>query len=177
MQVIALSGSPIKGGNTETAIQAVLEGARAAGAETELVRLYGLDIAPCDACNACQSGQGCVISDPAAPLLERLERAQAIVFGSPVYWFAVSGPMKTLVDRTYYAAHHKQLAGKRLAVILVQQDSGADCAQGLFDCFADEHKCDLLEPIVVTTADRRDMVAGDAALLERLRELGRRLVG
>ncbi len=175
MHVIALNGSPIKGGNTETAIQAVLEGARAAGAETEMVRLYGLDIAPCDACNACQQGQGCVIGDQASPILERLEKAEAIVFGSPVYWFAVSGPLKDLVDRTYYAAHHKQMAGKKLAVILVQHSSGADYAVGLFNCFADEQKCTMLDPVVVNTADKPGVVAGDAELLRRLRELGRQL--
>ncbi len=176
MKVIGISGSPIRDGNTETAIKAVLEGARGCGAETELVRLYGVDMAPCDACNACQAGRGCVIDDGATPILAQLEAAQAIVFGSPVYWNAVSGVLKNLVDRTYYAAQHKDLAGKRIAAILVQHSSGAEDARGLFSCFASEQQCTLLEPVTVNTEDRPGVVAGDPALLARLRALGQSLV-
>ena len=176
MKVIGLSGSPIKDGNTETAIKAVLQGARGRGAEVESIRLYGVEIAPCDACDACVAGHGCVIRDGATAILERLEGAQAVVFGSPVYWFAVSGVLKNLVDRTYYAAHHKSLAGKRIAVILVQHSSGAEDALGLFRCWIGEQDCTMLKPVVVNTAGKPGVVAGDAGLLCRLRELGEQLV-
>ena len=175
MRILAISGSPVRDGNTETAVAAILEGARARGADTASVRVYEARIEPCDACGACVSSGRCVIEDAATPILEQLQAADAIVFGSPVYWNAVSGPMKHLIDRTYYAAHAKQLAGKHFAVVLVQHSSGAEDALGTFRCFADEQRCTMLDPVVVNTQDRRGVVAGDGALLRRLRALGERL--
>lgn len=175
MRVLAISGSPIRDGNTETALRTILDGAQARGATTGFIRLYELRIEPCDACGACVSSGRCVIEDAATPILEEIEAADGLVFGSPVYWNAVSGPMKHLIDRTYYAAHAKQLAGKRFAVVLVQHSSGADDALGTFRCFADEQRCTMLEPVVVNTADRQGVVAGDRGLLQRLRALGERL--
>ncbi len=177
MRVIGLSGSPVRGGNTETALRAVLEGASGAGAESELVRLYEMDIAPCDGCDSCLAGRGCVIGDQGNALFERLERADAIVFASPVYWYTVSGPMKDLVDRSYYAAHHKELAGKRIGVILVQHSEGGRETLPLFDCWMREQQCTMLEPVIVDTAGKPGVVAGDAGLLQRLRGLGARLAG
>ena len=108
-------------------------------------------------------------------MLDALERADALLFASPVYWFAVSGPMKNLVDRTYSHVQQKSLAGKRFGVILVQHSAGADDALGLFRCFADEQRCTMLEPAVINTGDKPGVVAGDAALLQRLHALGARL--
>ena len=174
MRILALNGSPIKGGNTEAAIRAALEGAGSRGAQIQTVRLYDLQIAPCDACNACQSTGRCIVEDAASPVLDALELADAILFASPVYWFAVSGPMKNLVDRTYSHAQQKSLAGKRFGVILVQHSSGAEDTLGLFRCFADEQKCSMLEPVIINTADKPGVVAGDVALLQRLHALGER---
>ncbi len=176
MKVIGISGSPVKDGNTEAAVKAVLEGARARGAEVEFVRLYGLDVAPCDGCDACIGGGGCVIDDEGKALMERAEEAQAIVFGTPIYWYTVSGVMKNLIDRTYYAFHHKAMADKRVAAIMVQHSSGADEALSLFTHWVNDQGCSTLEPVTINTESKAGVVARDADLLRRLRELGERLV-
>jgi len=176
MRIIGISGSPVKDGNTEIAVKAVLEGARTRGAQTEFVNLYDLDVAPCDGCDACVAGGGCVIDDEGKALMERAEEAQAIVFGTPVYWYTASGVMKNLIDRTYYAFHHKAMAGKRVAVIMVQHSSGADETLSLFNHWVNDQDCTMLDPVTINTESRPGVVAGDAGLLRRLHELGERLV-
>jgi multimeric flavodoxin WrbA len=175
MKIIGISSSPVKGGNTETALKAVLEKARERGAQVELVRLYELDVAPCDGCDACVSGGGCVIDDEGKALMERAEAAQAIVFGTPIYWYTVSGVLKNLIDRTYYAYHHKAMAGKRVVALMVQHSSGADEALSLFKHWVGDQECASLETITINTENRPGVVAGDAGLLRRLHELGERL--
>jgi multimeric flavodoxin WrbA len=175
MKIIGINSSPIRGSNTETALKAVLEGAQGRGAAVELVRLYDLDVAPCDGCDACLSGGGCVIDDEGKALMERIEAAQAIVFGTPIYWYAVSGVLKNLIDRTYYAYHRKDMAGKRVVALLAQHSSGADEALSLFKHWVADQECTMLESVTINTEGKRGVVAGDAGLLRRLHELGERL--
>ncbi len=175
MKVIGISGSPLKGGNTDTAVQAVLEGAQAAGAETEFVRLYELEIAPCDGCDGCMAGGGCVIPDDATSLMARLGQAQAVVFGTPIYWYYVSGVFKNFADRTYAAYHHKDLAGKQVVALLVQHSSGAEEAVSLFRHWCSDQESNLLEAVTINTESRQGVVARDKELLARLERLGRRL--
>jgi len=177
MKVIGISGSPMKGGNTDTAVEAVLAGARAQGAQTEMVRLYELDVAPCDGCDACMEGRGCVIDDDASALIGRMERADVVVFGTPVYWYHVSGVMKNFVDRTYSSFHHKTLAGKRVVAILVEHSSGADEAVSLFRHWCEDEDCVLVDAVTIDTGSKPGVVAGDEDLLCRLSKLGGSLAG
>jgi multimeric flavodoxin WrbA len=176
MKVLAISGSPHQGGNSEAALEAVLAGARAQGAQADLVRLYALRIAPCKDCGGCRSGGGCVHHDDARELIEAMKGAAAVVFGTPIYNYYVSGIMKNLFDRTFSTYHQQGLAGRRVAAILVQHSSGADEAVSLFRHFCEDQGCILVDTVTIDTLNRRGVVAGDPALLRRLESLGARLL-
>jgi multimeric flavodoxin WrbA len=175
VRVIAISGSPVKGGNTDTALEAVLAGARARGAQAELVRLYELDVAPCVGCEACQSGD-CVLDDDAADLLARMSEAQAIVIGTPVYWYHVSSVLKTLLDRSYATFFSRALAGGRIAALIVQHSQGADETASFFRRWSLDQGCTLVEAVTIDTESKSGVVAADQELLRHLRELGARLL-
>lgn len=171
MKVIAISGSPIKGGNTETALEAVLAGARAGGAQAELVRLYELEMAHCDACDACQSGE-CVLDDDAKALLARMGEAQAIVLGTPVYWYHVSSVLKTLIDRSYATYFSRSLVGRRSAAVIVQHSEGAEDTALWLRRWSLEQGCTLVDTVTIDTESKSGVVAADQELQRRLRELG-----
>lgn len=101
MKVIGIASSPRKGGNSQTLVEHILSGAREAGATTERVRLCDLDIQPCKGCNTCKTGQPCVIQDDMGELYEKLADADAVVFGSPVYWFRLNAQAYPFIDRFY----------------------------------------------------------------------------
>lgn len=101
MKVIGIASSPRKGGNSQTLVEQILSGAREAGAATELVRLCDLDIQPCKGCNTCKTGLPCVIEDDMGELYEKLAKADAVVFGSPVYWFRLNAQAYPFIDRFY----------------------------------------------------------------------------
>ncbi|HHW42362.1 MAG TPA: flavodoxin family protein [Desulfotomaculum sp.] len=101
MKILAINGSHRKGKNTAAMLQAVLEEAARAGAETELVELTDYQIKPCQACNRCLGKTECSIKDDdMAKLGEKMLAADGIVLGSPVYWANVTGLMKNFIDRT-----------------------------------------------------------------------------
>ena len=102
MYAVAVNGSPRKGGNTEILLNRVLAPLAQAGWETELVQVGGQKIRGCMACYKCferQNGQCAVDNDVFNPLMEKLLRADAIIFGSPTYFTDVTAEMKALLDR------------------------------------------------------------------------------
>jgi multimeric flavodoxin WrbA len=102
VRVIGFNASPRKKANTATVVEAVLKGAAAKGAETQLVNLNRLEMRCCQGCDGCKKDLGhCVQRDDLSPLLEELPGFDAIVMGTPIYWFHVNAQFKTLIDRLY----------------------------------------------------------------------------
>jgi len=104
MKVIAINGSPRKNWNTATLLEKTLEGAASEGAETELIHLYDLDFKGCISCFACKLIGGksfgkCAVKDELTPVLERLEEADAVILGSPIYLGNSTGEMRSFMER------------------------------------------------------------------------------
>lgn len=99
-RVLILSASPRRGGNSETLADAFAKGAREAGHEVHKVCLYDKQIGFCKGCLGCQRTLQCVQRDDMDGILEQMQCADAIVFATPIYFYEMSGQMKTLLDRT-----------------------------------------------------------------------------
>jgi multimeric flavodoxin WrbA len=66
-----------------------------------LVSLAGLNINPCDSCDRCwKENVECVIDDDIRWIIKEMEKADAIILGSPCYWGMVSAQLKMLLDRS-----------------------------------------------------------------------------
>ena len=98
-KILVLSTSPRKGGNSDMLADAFIEGAREAGHAVEKVCLREKDIRFCKGCLACQKTQSCVIHDDAPSIVRGMRQADVLVFATPVYYYAMCGQMKTLLDR------------------------------------------------------------------------------
>ncbi len=102
MKLVAFNGSPRRDGNTAALIRYLLEGVSREGIETELVHLSEREIRGCIACFKCHENQDrrCALKgDAANEYIEKIMDAQAVVFGSPVYFQDVTPEMKALIDR------------------------------------------------------------------------------
>lgn len=130
MNVLAINGSPRKGGNTEQMLKQVLAPLEAAGWETELYQLGGKPIRGCTACMKCWENQDnkCIIAnDQLNELYEKMLNADAIVIGSPTYFTDVSTEIKALIDRAGMVglANSGALGGKIGAgVVAVRRGGG-----------------------------------------------------
>ena len=100
--VLVITGSPRKGGNTSQLARAFMEGAKAAGHEVVSFDAAADLIQPCIACDACWSkGNACIFDDGFTRLAPMLEKAEVIVFCGPVYWFSFSSQLKLVIDKLY----------------------------------------------------------------------------
>ena len=85
--------------NSDILAEKVAAGAKDAGHEVEMVSLKGKSIGFCMGCLVCQKTQQCVIKDDAVSIAERVKEADTLVFVTPIYYYEMSGQMKTLLDR------------------------------------------------------------------------------
>ncbi|MDD1719312.1 MAG: flavodoxin family protein [Methanoregulaceae archaeon] len=101
-RVIGISGSPHRHGNTETLLDAFLEGAESGGAVTRKVVLRELHYSPCLGCNVCHKTGECVVGDDAPGLLGEVMTYDCLAVASPIYSMAITAELKGLIDRAQY---------------------------------------------------------------------------
>jgi multimeric flavodoxin WrbA len=107
MNVIAFNGSPRKKWNTATLLEKALEGAASQGAETEFFHLYDLNYKGCVSCFACKTKDGksygrCAVKDDLTPVLKKVEKADSIILGSPIYFGTATGEMTSFMERLLF---------------------------------------------------------------------------
>ena len=188
--ILIVSGSPRRGGNTDTLCAEVAAGAREAGAVVEVVRLHGLGISPCLGCGGCAKTGRCVVDDAMTPFYALLDQVRSLVLASPIYFYAMSAQTKLFIDRLQacWSARHllgrdanRQPASERrgylVAVAATQGEklfTGAQlCARYAFEALGMDYGGELL----VRGMDARKAVAADAETQGRARAFGREMAG
>ena len=177
-KVLILSTSPRKAGNSAALAERFAEGAREAGHRVETVSLHDKTIGFCKGCLACQQTQKCVIRDDMDAVLEKMLHADVIVFATPIYFYEMSGQMKTLLDRTNplfpqdYAFRDIYL----LASAAESEESAVDGAvnglNGWIACFEKTRLCGVVRGVGAT--EPGDMAALPN-LLQDAYEMGRKV--
>jgi multimeric flavodoxin WrbA len=113
MKVLAINGSPRRGGNTQTMIDEAAKALRKAGIEVESVSIRDLDVRPCTGCEKCFDGSWhCPIKDGGIKLMKRMASADGIILASPVYCGGVTAQMKAIMDRSVIAYQNKDFKDK-----------------------------------------------------------------
>ncbi len=107
MKLLAFNGSPRKKWNTATLLGHAIQGAKAQGAKAELIHLYDRDFKGCTSCFACKRIGGksyghCVVKDDLKPVFAKIEKANAILIGSPIYYGITTGETRSFLERLMF---------------------------------------------------------------------------
>lgn len=145
-KILILSTSPRKNSNSDTLAEEFAKGAREAGHTVEKISLIGKDIQFCRGCLACQRTMRCVIRDDADQIVqEKMLHADVLVFATPIYYYEMSGQMKTLLDRAN-PLYPSDYAFRDVYLIATAAEDGdevwsraASGLEGWIDCFAKAH--------------------------------------
>jgi multimeric flavodoxin WrbA len=107
-KVVVVSSSFRKNGNSETLANEFIRGAKETGNEVETIYLRDITLNYCRGCFACLKLNHCVIDDDAKELMEKVRTADVLCFATPLYYYAMSGQLKTFLDRMnpIYSAGH-----------------------------------------------------------------------
>ncbi len=98
-KVIVISTSLRHGSNSDMLANQFVEGAKSAGNEVEKISLVGKNIQFCKGCLGCQKLGHCVIRDDVNDIMDKVMKADVICWATPIYYYEMSGQMKTLIDR------------------------------------------------------------------------------
>lgn len=115
--ILIISASPRKNGNSQLLCEQFAQGAKKQGHNVNLIRLMDKNIGFCRACDACMKNGGkCILKDDMAEILDLYQKADVLVFATPVYFYGISAQMKTFIDRTYPIWQH--LGSKEIYYII-----------------------------------------------------------
>ena len=139
--VLVISTSLRHPSNSHLLAQKFAQGAQEAGHQVELISLRDKDLRFCNGCMACLTQPHCVIQDDANGIVEKMGEAEVICFATPVYYYEMSGQMKTLLDRAnpLYSADYRFRDIYLLTASAEEEDSASDGAvnglEGWIACF------------------------------------------
>ncbi len=127
-QILVLSGSPRKNGNSIIASKRLLDHAQKMGMTGELIDLYCFNIEACIDCRACMKNEKiCQQKDDMQNLYTKIDNADVIVFATPIYWFAANAKTKLVIDRFRPYFYNKKLQGKKLILLMSAGNGKSDC--------------------------------------------------
>lgn len=190
IRVLGISGSPRRHGNTETLLDAVLEGAREVGAEVEKIVLRPLEYTSCRGCNACHRTGVCVIGDDLTQVFEKIAATDVLVLASPIYSMGITAEMKGLIDRAqylwarkfilkdlYYPAEHIRLhKGLFVSTAGLGWENVFDAAFPAITAFFNTTGFEYWDNVIANDMDRFGGIAGHPTALAEAREKGRNAV-
>jgi len=189
--VLGISGSPHRHGNTETLLDAFLDGAKEAGGDVEKILLKGLAYAPCQGCNACHKSGACIIDDPLIPLFDRILGTDVVALASPIYTMGITAEMKGFVDRTQYLWAQKYILKTRYytrehirrhkGIFISTAGTGWEnvfaSAFPIMTAFFDIMGFEYHDNIIAKEMDRYQGIRNHPTALTEAREKGERVVG
>ena len=173
-KILILSSSYRKGGNSEQLAAAFARGAEEAGHEVETIYLRDKEIGFCRGCVACLKLGHCVIQDDAVEIAAKMHDADVLVFATPVYYYSISGQLKTMLDRAnpLFGSDYSFTEAYLLATAAESGSStfeGAKKAvQGWVDCFS---RCTLAGTVFAGGVNSVGDIAGHPAL-EQAQRMG-----
>ncbi|HET6487158.1 MAG TPA: flavodoxin family protein [Spirochaetia bacterium] len=183
MRVAAFLGSPRPGGNTDTLADAILDGAREAGLETDRHVLRSLRVHPCTGCELCWTkGRPCIFQDDGTALYDSVASSDVLLFATPVYWYGATAILKAFIDRlvVFNRPQGRPLVqGKRAVLVSAWEEKGMEAVEPLVRQFELSFRfleLRFTDRLLVDELGPRDAVRQRPALVARARALGKALV-
>ncbi len=167
-KVLIISSSLRNGSNSEILAHEAEKGAIAAGKEVEFINLKGKEIKFCIGCLSCQQTHKCVLKDDMVDLISKVQNADVIIFATPIYYYEMSGQLKTFLDRCnpLYPQENKFKDVYLITSAYDSSEKAADRAinglKGWIECFAQSRFAGALVGggvnIPKSASDREDLL-------------------
>ncbi len=168
-KVIVISTSLRHDSNSHALAEQFAAGAKAAGHQVELISLKGKDIRFCVGCLSCQHTGACIFKDDVPAIMESVLNADVVCWATPIYYYEMSGQMKTLIDRMN-AMYPKDYRFREVYLLTTAAEEGAHVPtraesglQGWIDCYG---KATLKGHIFCGGVGAANEIAGNAKLQE-----------
>lgn len=174
--ILVISSSLRKGSNSELLADKFISGAKETGQHVEKISLHDKTIGFCRGCLVCQKTGSCVVKDDGNEIASKMLTADVIVFATPIYYYEMSGQMKTMLDRAnpLYFLDYKFRDIYLLATAADEDEHTLEGAlkglKGWISCFT---KAALAGTVFAGGVDKAGEIVGHPAL-EKAYQIGRK---
>ncbi len=185
MKILAITGSPRKKGDNAEIVGSFIKGAKSAGHEIEVCRVYDMDFKGCIGCMACTDGKVdvCVHNDDFTKMFQTIVDADCLLFSTPVYFGHMTGPLKTFIDRLYtflledYTLRH--LPGKKFITCVTSgapENMFCESVTGFFKTwFGEFMKLQHVGSLIAGDLTKDGAIKERTEVLQKAEELGKSL--
>lgn len=176
--ILVISTSLRPRSNSDILTERLVAGARDAGHQVEEISLKGKELKYCIGCLACQKTQCCVQKDDALWIADKMKDADTLVFSTPIYYYEMSGQMKTLLDRMnpLYSSDYRFRRVYMLSVAAEDEtytpEKAVSGLEGWVDCF---EKAKLCGSLFVGGLNGPGEASANAEALEKAYQFGKNL--
>lgn len=191
IEVLGISGSPRRHGNTETLLDSFLDGAKSADGGVEKVVIKTLIYRSCQGCNACQKTGVCILTDDFTPLHHRVLEVDIIALASPIYSMGITAEMKSFIDRSqplwarkfvlknlYFDYDHiRRHKGVFISTAGQSWDYVFDGAYPIINAFFNDAGFEYYDNIIANNMDTYGGIRGHPTALEDAYRKGAAVVG
>lgn len=172
MKVLLLNGSPRKG-NTFSALKIIEKGIEEnLKADIEFIDIIKYKVNGCLACDCCLlNNEKCINhNDDGQFLIDKLDEADVVIFGTPVYWWGVSAQLKAVIDRMYMKRFREKRRYKQIGILAVGaatlDDEEYDLISRQFRCICDYLEWDLVIDKSISAYEKTDLLKNEEAVKE-----------
>ena len=180
-KILGVMGSPRRNGNTHILLSRILEGAESEGARGDILLLDDLTVQECNGCHRCWEGKGCSKDDDMKSIYPRIIESDAIVFGTPVYWYGPTALMKGFIDRFVFfncPENRTKIKGKPVVLAIPFEEEDPEAAALLvlfFEKSLGYLEMNLIGTILVPGVTKKGEIKAKEDKLQEGYDLGRRL--
>jgi len=190
VNVLGISGSPRRNGNTEKLLDCFLKGADDAGGVIEKIELRKLGYRSCMGCNACHKTGVCVVHDDLTGIFEKILSADITVLASPIYSMTVTAEIKGLIDRGQYLwarkfvlenlhfdeNHVKNHKGFFLSTAGMERADVFDYVKPVITAFFNDSGIEFTDTIAANGMDKYGGIEGRPDIMKKAYDTGREAV-
>ncbi len=188
VKLLAIQGSPRRGGNTDILLGEAVRGAREAGAQVQRVDLRDLTISPCMELYHCKEAGVCSIQDDMVPLYRAMDGCHRVILASPIFFYSVTATTKAFIDRCQAGWARRYIVKQRISSPVERRGAflavGATRGKRLFDgakltvkYFFDAIDVVYADELLVRGVDDKGEILQHPEYLQAARDLGRRMAG
>ena len=190
-ELLALVGSPRKGGNSDVLVDEAIAAFTGSGGTAEKIALADLTINPCRGCLACMKGDGldtvCVQKDDMTGLYGRMMEAHAMIWATPIYMWSPTAQMKLFLDRLFPFGDYQKtrwrsaLEGTPVGLLIVYAEAdplnaGVSQTRDILKVVA-EASGGKVAFVIHSTVGEKGTARQNAELVERVRVAAGAMVG
>ncbi|MBN3039382.1 MAG: flavodoxin family protein [Candidatus Omnitrophica bacterium] len=188
MKVLAILGSPRRGGNAETLLDKALEGVQSTGVslEIEKVVLNELKFSPCQECGGCDKTGRCVLKDAMQDIYKKIDQADAVIISSPIFFGSLPAQVKAMIDRyqcrwvAKYILEEKEIRPAKKGLLILVEASARESflknAQSIIKNFFAVSNIGFTAKLYCPQVDKRGDILKDEDCLKRAFELGKETI-